>query len=275
MTPPARLMFDMNGSRRVGIGNVNTWGIALSGWQLSGDAPSLYNRFAIRAMEQWTDDLIRQANCKDGDRVLDVACGTGFVTMRVEEVSGANCKLTGLDVNEGMLNAAWKNFGVDWHLGSATAMPFPDASFDVVLCQQGLQYFPDRQAAMNEISRVLAPGGRVALNVWGTMDRQVFFAAAGILRRVGGGMRHPVRWSARNGWQLTGWSCPWPASACWSRPGSGSASTWRSGGGHLVMDAVTRIAGEMRLYHWGRISEPPDSGRRGIPQCGIASLVMG
>lgn len=148
----------------------------MSGWQLSGDAPSLYSRFAIRAMEQWTDDLIRQANCKDGDRVLDVACGTGFVTMRINEVSGVNCKLTGLDVNEGMLNAARKNPGVDWQLGSATAMPFPDASFDVVLCQQGLQYFPDRQVAMNEIARVLAPGGRVALNVWGTMDRQVFFA---------------------------------------------------------------------------------------------------
>jgi SAM-dependent methyltransferase len=122
----------------------------MSGWQLSGDAPSLYNQFAIRAMEQWTDDLIRQANCKDGERVLDVACGTGFVTLRIKEVSGADCELTGLDMNEGMLNAARKNPGVNWQLGSATAMPFPDASFDVVLCQQGLQYFPDRQAAMNE-----------------------------------------------------------------------------------------------------------------------------
>jgi ubiquinone/menaquinone biosynthesis C-methylase UbiE len=149
----------------------------MSGWQLSGDAPSLYNRFAIRAMEQWTDDLIRQANCRDGERVLDVACGTGFVTLRIEEVSGAECELTGLDVNEGMLNAARKNPGVNWQLGSATAMPFPDASFDVVLCQQGLQYFPDRQAAMNEIARVLVPGGRVSLNVWGRIERQAFFAA--------------------------------------------------------------------------------------------------
>ena len=95
----------------------------MSGWQLSGDAPSLYNQFAIRAMEQWTDDLIRQANCKDGERVLDVACGTGFVTLRIKEVSGADCELTGLDMNEGMLNAARKNPGVNWQLGSATAMP--------------------------------------------------------------------------------------------------------------------------------------------------------
>jgi len=148
----------------------------MSGWQLSGDAPSLYNRFAIRAMEHWTDDLIRQANCKDGERVLDLACGTGFVSLRVKEVSGADCRLTGLDINESMLNAARKNPGVDWQLGSATAMPFPDASFDVVLCQQGLQYFPDRQAAMKEIARVLVPGGRVSLNVWGCIERQAFFA---------------------------------------------------------------------------------------------------
>ena len=55
--------------------------------------------------------------------MLDVACGTGFVTLRIKEVSGADCELTGLDMNEGMLNAARKNPGVNWQLGSATAMP--------------------------------------------------------------------------------------------------------------------------------------------------------
>ena len=56
-------------------------------------------------------------------------------------------------------------------------MPFENGSFDCILCQQGLQYFTDRQAGINEMARVLAPGGRVSLNVWGTMERQVFFVA--------------------------------------------------------------------------------------------------
>jgi SAM-dependent methyltransferase len=146
----------------------------MSGWQLSGDAPSLYIRFASAFMEPWTDDLIRQAKCKEGDRVLDLACGTGFVATRVNEVSGATCQITGLDVNEGMLNAARRNTSIDWRLGSALEMPFPDGSFDVVLCQQGLQYFPDRQLAMKEIARVLSPGARVSLNVWGAMERHAF-----------------------------------------------------------------------------------------------------
>jgi ubiquinone/menaquinone biosynthesis C-methylase UbiE len=89
----------------------------MSGWQLSGDAPSLYIRFAATFMKPWTDDLIRQAKCTDGDRVLDLACGTGFVATRVNEVSGAMCQIAGLDVNEGMLNAARRDTSIDWRLG--------------------------------------------------------------------------------------------------------------------------------------------------------------
>ena len=141
----------------------------MSGWQLSGDAPSNYNRFSGNIMGPWTDDLILQGQCKDGDRVLDVACGTGFVARRVNEVSAATCKIAGIDVNEPMLNAARQDKSIEWHLGSATRLPFPDESFEVVFCQQGLQYFPDRQAAVTEMARVLVPGGRVSLNVWGSM----------------------------------------------------------------------------------------------------------
>ena len=65
----------------------------MSGWQLSGDAPTFYMRFAYAMQEPWTDDLIRQARCKDGERVLDVACGPGLVAGRVNQVSNANCKV--------------------------------------------------------------------------------------------------------------------------------------------------------------------------------------
>ena len=92
----------------------------MSGWQLSGNAPSIYIQFAAPVMGPWTDDLIRQAGCKDGDRVLDLACGTGFVASRVNGVSGAVCQVTGLDVNEGMLNAPRRSMALT---GTSGAQP--------------------------------------------------------------------------------------------------------------------------------------------------------
>src|SRR5215472_15384708 len=149
----------------------------MSGWQLSGDAPTAYDRFALKVMEPWTDDLILAGGCRDGDRVLDVACGTGLVSGRISLVSRKFCAITGIDINEGMLSVARRNPQIEWHQGSATELPFADGIFDVVLCQQGLQYFPDRAAAMREMARVLVPGGRIALNVWGALERQPFHAA--------------------------------------------------------------------------------------------------
>lgn len=67
-----------------------------------------------------------------------------------------------------------KNPNINWHLGSATELPFADGSFEVVLCQQGLLFFPDRAAGMREMCRVLTPSGRLSLNVWGPLDRQPF-----------------------------------------------------------------------------------------------------
>jgi ubiquinone/menaquinone biosynthesis C-methylase UbiE len=150
----------------------------MSGFQLSGDAPTAFARFAPKVTEPWTDDLIRSGSCRDGDHVLDVACGTGSVASKVNLVSQRLCSVTGIDINEGMLNTARANPQVEWRQGSATELPFDSDSFDVVLCQQGLQFFPDRMAAMREMARVLAPGGRMALSVWGALDRQPFFAAA-------------------------------------------------------------------------------------------------
>ena len=148
-------------------------GLKMSGYQLSGNAPAAYIRYAAPIMAPWTDDLISQSQCKGGERVLDVACGTGIVSTRISP----DCKVTGIDVNEGMLAVARRNTKIDWHLGSAIELPFADGSFDVVLCQQGLQYFPDRTASVKEMARVLSPGGRVSLNVWGSIERQPFHAA--------------------------------------------------------------------------------------------------
>ncbi len=96
---------------------------------------------------------------------------------RVNLVSRKLCSVTGIDLNEGMLNVARNNAQVEWRQGSVIELPFDADTFDVVLCQQGLQYFPDRAKAMGEMTRVLVPGGRLALNVWGALERQPFHAA--------------------------------------------------------------------------------------------------
>jgi ubiquinone/menaquinone biosynthesis C-methylase UbiE len=152
-------------------------------WQLSGNAPEFYQRYVVPAIfTPWATALIERVTLRAGERVLDVACGTGIVARLAAQRVGANGKVTGLDLNPGMLATARSlalvsGASIDWQEGSAVALPFADATFDVVLCQQGLQFFPDRMAALREMRRVLAPGGRLALSVWRPISHQPFFFA--------------------------------------------------------------------------------------------------
>ena len=132
-----------------------------SGWQLSGHAPEAYERYIVSAaMGAWARDLVETATLRPGERVLDVACGTGVVARSAAPVVGQTGQVVGVDVNDGML---------------AMALPVPDAAFEAVLCQQGLQYFPQRVVVLQEMRRVLVPGGRLALSVWRPLERQPFF----------------------------------------------------------------------------------------------------
>jgi ubiquinone/menaquinone biosynthesis C-methylase UbiE len=146
-------------------------------WQLDASAPELYQRFLVPAMTaMWAADLASRAALLPGERVLDVACGTGVVARVAAERVGGTGQVAALDVNPGMLAVARSlpagaGAVVAWHRGSALALPFSAAAFGVVLCQQGLQFFPDRPAALREIRRVLVPGGRLALNVFGPIER--------------------------------------------------------------------------------------------------------
>lgn len=103
------------------------------------------------------------------DHVLDVACGTGSLTRLLVACVGPSGHVTGLDLNADMLAVARDIVdapNVEWREASALAMPFADSTFDLVTCQQGLQFFPDRAAGMREMRRVLRPGGRLALSIW-------------------------------------------------------------------------------------------------------------
>jgi len=131
-----------------------------------------YERYFVPAIGgPVAEDLIEAAKLKAGERVLDVACGTGVVTRLAAERVGPSGTVAGLDVTPPMLAVARVSTppgtSIDWYEASAEAMPLPDGSFDVVLCQMGLQFMSDKVAALREMRRVLDRGGRLVLNVPG------------------------------------------------------------------------------------------------------------
>jgi ubiquinone/menaquinone biosynthesis C-methylase UbiE len=144
-------------------------------WHLSATAAELYERYVARyILGPWTASLVDAAHVATRERVLDVACGTGLVTRAAAERAGSAGRATGLDLNPAMIAVARSlpapaAAPIEWVDGSALYLPLPDACFDVVLCQQGLQFFPDKPRALQEMRRVLVRGGRVALSVWNSV----------------------------------------------------------------------------------------------------------
>lgn len=123
-----------------------------------------YQRFFVPSIgAPVADDLIGIAGLQAGQRVLDVACGTGVVTRLAAEHVGASGTVAGLDLNPGMLAVARsqssRNNSIDWYEANAESMPFPDGVFDVALCQMGLQFISNKLAVLREMRRVLDTGG--------------------------------------------------------------------------------------------------------------------
>jgi ubiquinone/menaquinone biosynthesis C-methylase UbiE len=150
------------------------------GFQLAGHGPEAYEQYLVPVFfAPCAEQLFDFAPPGRGGRVLDVACGTGIVARRAASAVGAAGTVAGTDVNDGMIEQA-RASGMDaitWHSADAAALPFAGGAFDVVYCQQGLQFFADRPAALREMHRVLAPGGRVALAIWLPIDQHPVFAA--------------------------------------------------------------------------------------------------
>jgi ubiquinone/menaquinone biosynthesis C-methylase UbiE len=155
-----------------------------------GNPPANYERFFVPAIgAPLATDLIQLAALRQGERVLDIACGTGVVARLASQQVGATGTVAGLDVNPGMLavarSATPPGMPIEWHEASAEAMPIPDASFDVVLCQLGLQFMPDKRAALREMQRVLVRDGRLILNVPGPTPRLFTTMGEALARHVG------------------------------------------------------------------------------------------
>jgi len=125
-------------------------------------------------------NLVEAADPRPGERVLDLGCGTGIVARRVASCVGARCKVTGIDVNPNMLAVAKlaadrEGLIIDWREGNAEQLPFPESSFDLVVCQFALMFVTNKAVALAEMRRVVTEDGRVLISVWQSLDRHPFY----------------------------------------------------------------------------------------------------
>lgn len=153
------------------------------------EAATAYQAFFVPALfQQWAPWVVAAANLQPGQRVLDVACGTGALAGVAATCVGAGGAVAGLDVNRGMLAVAARLApDIDWKEGLAEALPYPDQCFDAVVSQFGLMFFSDRQQALREMLRVLVPGGRLAVAVWDSLEHTPAYAAeVALLARLAG-----------------------------------------------------------------------------------------
>jgi len=144
--------------------------------QIDTTAAEAYERLMVPGIFlRWTEYLIKLAAPQPGEHVLDVACGTGIGARLAAHAVGSTGRVAGLDIDPGVIEVARKvsqstATPIAWHCASALKMPFKDGEFDLGLCQQGVQFFPDRLAGFAEIRRVLRPSGRLVASIWAALE---------------------------------------------------------------------------------------------------------
>ena len=142
----------------------------------TGTGAENYQRYFVPAIATpVAADLLRTAELRPGERVVDVACGTGVITRLAADRVGRAGSVAGIDVATEMIDVAKSTSAaagahIDWHVSDAASLPLPGGAYDVVLCQMGLMFMEHRPAAVAEMHRVLAPGGRVVVNTPGAIQ---------------------------------------------------------------------------------------------------------
>lgn len=151
-----------------------------SDFAVSADPHDNYERGSRPLMQPFVDALIEKAELTEGGSILDVACGTGYVARAALPLVGPSGRVAALDVNGPRLAysralTADSEPAIEWHEASAEDMPFGDGEFDAVLCQQGLQHFPQLNRAVAEMARVARSDARIAGSIWSPLERQGYF----------------------------------------------------------------------------------------------------
>src|SRR6266576_87304 len=140
-----------------------------------GSIPENYDRYLGPVLfEPYAADLVARLDVPANASVLEIACGTGIVTRRLRDRLPPGVKIVATDLNEAMMKYAAQKFGsedkIEWKPADATDLPFADQSFDAIVCQFGVMFFPDKERAAREAYRVLKPGGVFLFNVWDAIE---------------------------------------------------------------------------------------------------------
>lgn len=180
-----------------------------SGWQVPDAAPRHYQDQVWRFMDPFAEALV-ESSVISGDTVLDVACGTGIATRAAAAIVGDLGRVVGSDINAAMLDLAasisrTSGDSIDWREASALDLPYSDGIFDCVICQQGIQFFPDPAVGLKEMARVTRPGGKIAATVWSDLtDSPYFDAMYHMLVRYCDAKPEDLAWSSQAD-QITEW----------------------------------------------------------------------
>lgn len=146
-----------------------------------------YEQLLVPALfGEWADRLADAAEIRPGQRVLDVACGTGVLARTVARRVGPTGSVSAIDANPGMLAVARRvSPGIDWREGSAESLPYDGDTFDAVVSQFALMLFSDPEGALGEMRRVLKPDGHLVAAVFGAIDSlPAYTAMVGVYERV-------------------------------------------------------------------------------------------
>lgn len=144
----------------------------------AGSIPKIYQTYLVPLIfEPYASDLVDRLRSRRLSRVLEIAAGTGVVTRAMASILDDHVAIVATDLNPAMLEqaaAVGAKRSVEWRQADAMQLPFPDGSFDAVVCQFSVMFFPDKPRAFAEVLRVLNPGGVFAFNVWDRIEENEF-----------------------------------------------------------------------------------------------------
>lgn len=143
----------------------------IESWQIAGNSPAAYEEYLVPGIfKPWAEKLVHLSSPAPGSTILDVACGTGIVARTAASSLGSDARVTGLDINQQMLNKASEmseksGLEIEWKQGDASQLPFEDNQFDHLFCQQAMQFFTDPKQVLKEMHRVMKSEGTLALSI--------------------------------------------------------------------------------------------------------------